>query len=221
MRRLILVLLLCCSAVAGAASPSFGQHGMALFGNNDGLYASHLPMFHAPHDVQLILELRLADPALDRAVRARLDGKPVLWTLSPEDFELDRLAPGNANPLKSFKADLVLGHFERGGSTVYKGVVVMVDRVLYYRKLSAAARMSDAARYMQVGGDKQRFLVKEIDSRPDFDHIVAISTGAATARDPLLLPKAGIVQPAPAALLQALPGASLIGTIYFETDDLK
>ncbi len=49
-----------------------GLHGMLLFGGLEGLYASHLPMFHTPHDVQLLLRIRLQDAALNQQIRSDL-----------------------------------------------------------------------------------------------------------------------------------------------------
>ena len=215
------LILLLGAPLALAANPTSGEHGMALFGGKEGLYASHLPMFHAPHDYQVILKLRLADPAQDRQLRARLDGKMALWTLAPEKFELDRLAPGSANPLAGFTADLVLGHFEQGGQTQYAGAAVVVEKVLLFRQLSAQAARSDTARYIQLGTGTRRFLVKLIDSRPDFDHIVAIRTPRKASRQPLTVAKRGLDQPAARALRNALPGARVMGTVYFSTEDLK
>jgi hypothetical protein len=220
LKKLILILaglLLTCGAQgADGRNASYGQHGMALFGGKDAVYASHLPMFHAPHDAQVILKVRLADPAQDKALRARLDGKTALWTISPENFELDRLAPQAATPLRQFKADMVEGHFEQGGATRIKGATVVVEQVLVYRKLDAAVKRSDSAHYLRIG----RYLVKEIDSRPDFDHIVALAAPAA-AGAPVRVAKQGLSEPASAALEQALPGAMVQGTVYFYTDDLK
>ena len=48
--------LLVSGSMANADVPT--THGMLLFGN-ETVYASHLPMFHSPHDYQLILELDL------------------------------------------------------------------------------------------------------------------------------------------------------------------
>lgn len=222
----LLTMLMSWLAVAGAAfaaepDPSFGQHGMALFGGKDGLYASHLPMFHAPHDAQVILQLRLADPALDRTLRARLDGRTALWTIAPEKFELNQFAPGSKPPFPRFQADLVLGHFEQGGQTQFANAKVIVEKVLYFRKLSGKPASSATARYLQVGSGRQRFLVKEIDSRPDFDHIVAFSARAGTPRDPIVAPKDGLREPSLKTLARALPGAKMGGTVYFYTDDLK
>jgi len=68
-------------AGASSAAPlTWGEHGMALFGGKAGLYASHLPMFHAPHDYQVLLQIHIADPKVDAALRRRLDGKTALWT---------------------------------------------------------------------------------------------------------------------------------------------
>ena len=213
-------------ALAGGPKPSWGEHGMALFGGAEGLYASHLPMFHAPHDYQVVLQIHLADAALDAALRRRLDGKPELWTVAPEKFELERLAPGARLPLVRFKADLVRGHFEQQGKTEYAGATLVVDRVLLYRQLQQQRKDSATARYLQIGAGRQRFLLKEIDSRPDFDHIVAFSTAANAPSTPLELPKAGLRQPdaqALAAALQAALGvpATLRGPVYFYTDHLR
>src|SRR5579859_1939791 len=105
----VLLLLVCVSAAAAHASvrshpeamhateptrpPTWGLHGMVLFGGADGLFASHLPMFHAPHDYHVVIALQLP-PDIDTSIRTRLSRAPALWTLVPEEFELARLAPG-------------------------------------------------------------------------------------------------------------------------------
>ncbi len=206
---------------SNASGSTFGQHGMVLFGGADGLYASHLPMFHAPHDYQVVLEVRLADPALDTALRQRLAAEPILWTLAPEKFELDRLAPGNATPLKSFKADLVLGHFEQGGKTQHPNAAIVVKQVLLFRRLSPQGAVTPMSRYLQLGTGARRFLVKEVDSRPDFDHIVAIEVPPRTATVPLLAPKTGLMKTADEVIERLLPGTRVRATLYYSTDDLQ
>lgn len=213
--------LLAGAAVAAPQGVTYGTHGMALFGGKDALYASHLPMFHAPHDYQVVLQVRIADPKLDAALRRRLNGKTALWTIDPEKFELDRLAPNASAPLREFKADLVDGHFERGGKTQYAGATVLVDKVLMFRKLSADAAKRDKARYVQLGSGQRRYLVKEIDSRPDFDHIVAVKAPAGASSAPVVLAKQGLDETTAAALARALPGATVRDNVYFDTADLK
>lgn len=208
---------------ANAADASYGEHGMALFGGKQGLYASHLPMFHAPHDYQVILQVHVADPATDAALRRRLDGKTALWTIAPDKFELSRLAPTSAAPLRQFKADLVLGHFEQGGKTQFAAATVVVDKVLRYRRLSPAQKTGADASYVQIGRGKQRYLVKRIDSRPDFDHIVSYAAPGDASTATITLSKQALQQPDAQALANALhvPASAIRGTVYFSTDDLK
>ncbi|SHN42864.1 hypothetical protein SAMN05192549_11568 [Duganella sacchari] len=208
---------------AAAADVTYGEHGMALFGGKEGLYASHLPMFHAPHDYQVVLQVHVADPATDAALRQRLDGKTALWTIAPEKFELSRLAPQAATPLRQFKADLVLGHFEQGGKTQYAASTIVVDKVLFFHKLSPEQRASVSSTYMQIGDGQQRYLVKQIDSRPDYDHIIAYRAARGAAHTDITVIKRGLSQPNAAELAAALHAQrnTIRGTIYFYTDDLK
>lgn len=66
------------------------------------------------------------------------------------------------------------------------------------------------ASHLPVG----RFLAKQTDSRPDFDHIVALDSAAAA---PVVLPKPGLDNPEP-ALTKLAP---VRGTVHFETGDLR
>lgn len=205
-----LLLLPVGGGAARAHDHSYGTHGMALFGDRDGLYLSHLPLFRAPHDHQVVLRVRLADAELDRAVRERLHGNTALWTIEPEQFALSRLDPDAAAPLRAFRADIFSGHFERDGQRAYPKAQLVVERVIVYRRIDPAPRVRAEARYLPVGA----FLVKEIDSRPDYDHIVAL---AAPAAGVLTVGKAGLGNPE--AALAAL--AAVRGTVYFETGDLR
>jgi hypothetical protein len=75
---------------------------------------------------------------------------------------------------------------------------------------------------MQIGSGKQRYLVKQIDSRPDYDHI-AYRAARGAAHTDITVIKRGLSQPN-AAELAAAPHAqrnTIRGTIYFYTDDLK
>ncbi|MBQ5947152.1 hypothetical protein KBW98_06590 [Massilia sp. ST3] len=210
MRRALLLLGCAISTGALAHDPSYGSHGMALFGDKDGLYASHLPLFRAPHDVQAVLQVRLADARLDRELRARMQGTTALWTIDPEHFELSRLGPGSAAPLRGFGADVYSGHFERGGQRLYAGARFVVEKVVYFHRLDPAMRQRAEAEYLPVG----KYLFKRLDSRPDYDHIVKL---AAPVAAPITIRKQGLGNPE-AALGR---GAPVIGSVYFETGDLR
>lgn len=241
------------SAIALAAEPigveattkpaGYGSHGMAVFGGRDGLYASHLPMFHAPHDTQVLLRFHLADASVDASLRARLALRPQLWTLEPELFDLHRLQPGSEQPLKQFTARFVQGHFERGGVERFAGQTVVVDEVLLFKPLdfkpaNEGKVTRSAGSYLLLGGTREFFAVKEIDRRPDFDTIVAmkplphakqtkgVGAPAPTLVRRFLLPTDDLKEPTGPSLQTALQaqggGALKVGkTLYFETEDLK
>ncbi len=228
LRTLLLSILLLACSLAHATPLTGGLHGMVLFGGKQGLYASHLPMFHAPHDYQVVLQVHLADPARDAQLRALLDGGTALWTLEPQRFELARLLPAAAVPLRQFQATVVRGHFEKDGlpETGYRDTTIVVERVLLMRQLSPAPASSASARYLQVGGGTQRFLVKRIDSRPDFEHIVAWTSPPNAPHGDVVVAKTGVQESPAAALRQALrtqvaAQAALRGTVYFSTEDVR
>ena len=208
-----------------AHGPSWGEHGMVLFGGRDGLFASHMPMFHRPHDVQVVLQLHAADPAQERRLRASLARAPSLWTIVPAPFNLDDLAPGAPQPVTRLEADVVRGHFERGGTTQARAVPFLVDRVLAWRRLDPLGAPPAFASYRIVAATpdaSERFAVLEIGPRPAVDHIVALSA-APGATLPGVVRVAADEGPGatPAALGRALAGARVRGTVYRETGDLQ
>lgn len=186
-------------------TPRLGTHGMVLFGGHDGLYGYHLAMFHAPHDRQVLMRLGATDPTMDVTLRKALAERPVLWTLNPQRFDLDRLAPGASDALDGFKADVVLGHFERGGRTVHADVALRVECVVAFRPLATAASRSTWLHYDIVGDARERFLIKRIEQRPDFDQIVSLRTTSQNGRRTLILrPEPDLASPTMAQLSVAL-----------------
>ncbi len=231
MRRFLSFILLSFSFIFSSHAdnkhgPTWGVHGMLLFGNSEGMYVSHLPMFHAPHDYQVVLQIRCLDQKLDAVIKAGLEQKLVLWTMEPEQFEIARLIADSKMPLKQFKANIVLGHFEQGGKVEYKDIAVVVEKTLIFRQLSSHMRDSKQAVYHQIGSGSQRFLLKEIDSRPDFDHVLAISVPAAAGMSDVVVKKTGLQAVTDAEFLQVLrgkvdKGAGVKGTVYLDKADLE
>jgi len=230
-RALPLVAALSCAPVAYAQSPSpsMGEHGMLLFGGRDGLFLSHLPMFHRPHDTQVVLQVHLADGRHEEELRRELAARPRLWTVVPERFELDRLAPGASQPLRSFHADVVRGHFERGGKTVHANDEFIVDRVVFDHRLTPTAGPGPALVYRVVDAGpaaREHFLVHWIATRPDADHVVRVLTRGRTALPPQVeLARGQALAATPEALQHALGqaggSARVDRTIYLETGDLE
>lgn len=142
-----------------------GTHGMLLFGM-EGTYASHLPMFRAPHDAQVLLELA----SDDTGCKARSpDG---IYTIEPEVFDLDRLAPDAKAPLTTFVAKLYQGHFERDGHVLMPECRFRILKVLHFAWLDAQAQDGPINDYLVVGQGSERFLVRPIGGAPDMDRIL-------------------------------------------------
>lgn len=140
-------------------------HGMMLMGN-ETIYASHLPMFHSPHDYQiiLILELTKDDQVIYQQDRKNHPGE-LVYTIEPETFVL----PEMINYTRIFKASIYRGHFERGGSSFLKNITVKIKKVIYYKQFDKNATKPDNLHYLLFGNAKEQFLVHQISSRPDFD----------------------------------------------------
>ncbi len=210
---------------------AMGVHGMVLFGGRDGLFASHMPMFHRPHDTQVVLQVHLADPRRDAALRRELAARPRLWTIVPDRFDLDRLDPGAADPIRGLRADVVRGHFERGGHVQSRGVAFVIDRVVFDHRLTPTPAAAAPLRYRVVDagpGAREHFLLHWLDTRPDADHIVRVTTPApATLPAEIAVPRIGqALSATPVQLQEALHDAGAasaqVGSdAYLETSDLE
>ena len=123
---------------------------------------------------------------------------------------------------------MVRGHFEKNGKAEpgYGAAAIIVERVLLMRQLSPAPAASASARYLQVGDRTQRFLVKRIDSRPDFEHIVAWTSPAQAPHGDIVVAKSGVRETPAATVQQTLrtqlgQTARLCDTVYFSTEDVR
>lgn len=147
-----------------------GVHGMVLFGR-DALYASHLPMYEAPHDVQAVLRLHPRVPTLLDAWRRELATQPII-TFVPAPFDLSRLAGGGEIDLVG---DIYLGHFERGGTVWTSGVEVRAEVVFFHVIPPDPPTTSDAIAF---GHATETYVVPLIGPRPGVDRIIAVDAPA-------------------------------------------
>jgi hypothetical protein len=147
-------------------------HGMLIFGT-EKTYASHLPMFHSPHNYQIILELEL-DPATKKLFIADQEKNPeyATYTIEPEKFVLPEMMQ---NP-KSFKANLYRGHFERGGIKIATDIHVTIKKIIYYTKFKTDEARAVKTNFIVFGNPKEQFIAHQITNKPDFDQIIQVKT---------------------------------------------
>lgn len=230
-------LILCLSILIGTAAMAAhdghvmadrpANHGMAVLGHHK-VYVSHLPMFHSPHDYQVIAEVEfdaLAKSIYDGGATSDSD----LFTLAPdEDFVL----PERVQAGKSFPATLFKGHFERGGTVLASGVQVKIKKVLYFKKFQAGELKPDQAQYLYFGNELEQFLAHIITAKPDFDQIIGVqATSALPPTDSFLLTLPGNKNDEPLKVPATVVGVShqdnqeinlqLLSNIYLESGDLS
>lgn len=173
MKALIPALFLAFAATAQAAPHSHGDHpsvhGMAVVGK-DSIYLSHLPMFHSPHDYQVIFEAEFDQKTKEAYLASKADSEETVYTIAPETFVLPEMV---AQP-RPFKAQLFRGHFERGGELL-AGAEVKIKRVVYFRKLDPSQPKMASPQFFLFGKGEEKFLAHEIAARPDFDQILAVN----------------------------------------------
>jgi hypothetical protein len=210
------------------------------------LFLYHLPLFHPPHDYQVILEAVLSKPGEDiqaAYVKDRSESGARLYTFVPEPFVLPRLAGGEGGQpqIHSFSGQLVRGHFERGGTPIAVDVVATVRRVVHFRKFTSGTKIGSLD-YLVFGSGGPVFVAHFLSGPPDFDQVAsatiqglapgAVGSGEAlrltvpgrlNAADGRLQPgesaQVGII-PAEGASTSPAPRLGLVEEIYFEKGEL-
>jgi hypothetical protein len=181
------LLMLACAACGGGASSSDSTahhgpgdrpavHGMLLFGERR-VYLSHLPLFHAPHDYQLILAADLeggADPLGPRSryLDDRRRTQTAVYTFVPERFRLPDLAFQRKAGAFRFRGEVVRGHFERGGTEIDRDVRV-TPRVIFAEKLAPEGKVSSDS-WLLFGTRDEAYVAHLVAGPPDFDQILAV-----------------------------------------------
>mgnify|MGYP001618002532 CR=1 FL=1 len=171
MKIKVLITTLLLAAATAAKADSLSTHGMFIFGDKV-TYASHLPMFHGPHNYQLILKVGCAGVAISKAVESykalKFEGHSV-FTIAPELMDLTDVMSG----LKTqFSAKLYQGHFEKGGKEL-GSVVVNVQKIVLSTTLNPNSQEQN--KYFVFGEGDEYFGVHLIQGKPSYDTIVKLS----------------------------------------------
>lgn len=168
MKFLLVILMLSPLAHAERAT----THGMLVVGKEQ-VFLSHLPMFHAPHDRQVILSVELDAAGKGALQKSQTESTETVYTFVPDPFVLSdfllRLHP--------LKGDLYRGHFEREGELIAKGITAGKVQIVYAQKLDHAAPVPEHAAYFAFGSASGHFLAHVIGGAPNFDQIVELEAG--------------------------------------------
>ncbi|PKI18179.1 hypothetical protein [Colwellia sp. 12G3] len=187
-----------------------GVHGMVLVTQGSSIYASHLPLYKKPHNVQLLYKLDNKDLAILQTVR---DSQ--LITIKPKPFNLQRLMRGEKMVIQ---ADLYAGHFERGGMLVYENISLSFDKKLYVRTFDDIKPSSKQQEYDVVSlRQNYKIYIHRIQQAPSFDHILGIDLEAGC------LGRFNTSSPVPkeTELQYKFLNCGTIKPLYFETEDFQ
>lgn len=172
--------------ILGRVSPASNDppqtHGMLVAGT-DVVYFSHLPMFHVPHNYQLILEAQLPEDVLAeyRADAAR--HPDTYYTVAPTQRWV---LPNTVREGAQFQVDLYRGHFERDGTPIRRDVTATVKRIVHFRRFEPGTKPAPE-RWIAFGRGREHFLAHRIEGAPDMDQIV-VSSLARTENESVTLP---------------------------------
>jgi hypothetical protein len=122
-------------------------HGMLILGQSK-IYLSHLPMFHSPHDYQVIIEAEISAESKQAYFTSLENSSELVYTLVPEAFVLPDMLK---NP-KTFKEKIYKGHFERGGELIASNALIEIKKIVYFKKFNS------------------------IETKPDFDMILKVES---------------------------------------------
>jgi len=177
MKKYFSIILLVVTLVSGLqkaqAHDHSAVHGMLVMGTSK-IYLSHLPMFHSPHDYQVLLEVQLSSEA-QKIYQASLEkSTETVYTLVPEPFVLPEMIK---NP-KPFKATLYQGHFERGGTVLVENFDVKISKILYFKKFNPQDAKPDTNNFILFGNNEEQFLAHEIVAAPDFDQVLKVKANS-------------------------------------------
>jgi hypothetical protein len=220
MKKVLLGILLLLSQVSFAEEkvkelppldPSYmGVHGMVLVNKGSSIYASHLPLYHKPHNVQLLYKLDNNDLSVLQTVR---DSQFI--TIKPKPFNLQRLMRGEKLVIE---ADLYAGHFERGGMLVYKDISLSFDKQLYVRTFDDIQPSSTKQEYDVVSlRGNYKIYIHKIQLAPSYDHLLGVDLESSC------LNRFNTSSPVPKEieLQYKFINCGTIKPLYFETEDFQ
>lgn len=187
-----------------------GIHGMVLVAHASRIYASHLPLYHKPHDVQLVYKIESKEIPFLNLVR-----DADLVTIKPREFNLQRLIRGEK---MTIVADVYRGHFERESELIFKDKAIVFEKQLYVRELKDLAKPSLWQEYDVINvGKTERIYIHKIAQPPSFDHLLLVDLEGAC----LQKFKTSVMVPKENELHYKFLNCGTMKPLYYETEDFK
>jgi hypothetical protein len=143
---------------------------MIVAGTAEEAFLSHIPLFKAPHDVQLVVAGSFVPDAPGGSVPPSFSDS--LFTFVPDRCSLDALRTGTLQP-GELRGTLFLGNFEAGGRPLPARVRFVVSRVLYQQLLDAKSSQPELT-YLLFGSAGRTFAAHRVSGSPGFDEIVRV-----------------------------------------------
>lgn len=141
----------------------FGSHGMVLIHDNEqGFYASHLPLYTQPHHYQLVYKIETNTP--EKLLTLLKTG---MVTMLPDNFDLTRLVQGERF---SINTAFFQGHFERGGKKIFNTNMAF-EKPILIKKVNPSFFSTSSTFYLVPISDKQSLVSHKIQQAPSFDAI--------------------------------------------------
>lgn len=173
-----LVLLVCASVSLAFATAHehgehklVGSHGMVvIYDKSAGFLVSHLPLYVAPHDYQIVYKISIAQSHL-LLDKLRHDTVTVL----PETFDLRKMLN---NETFSVEATFFQGHFERGGKELFKAKIFFDQQVMAHKVKVKSENKKDSEQavfYVAPISDTKDIAVHKIQEQPSYDAIGIIN----------------------------------------------
>jgi len=148
-----------------------GSHGMVLVTDGVALYASHMPLYRAPHDYQLVylVESSVKSDIIEH-LSSNHDNNMV--TILPAKFDLNTLINGASLTVAT---QFFKGHFERGGEPWLSDARFTFSKPLFRRSLSGIKQPRDNIvmwKQLSTATTLTELYVHHINTRPSFDALV-------------------------------------------------
>jgi hypothetical protein len=148
------------------------NHGFSLLGKKS-LVLSHIPMFMAPHQAQMFLEVTLAGSAGQDPTKIYLDDMAASGTtdyvLVSDPLVLPTLAPNAPDRLQSFTGTLYRGWPFNSPNTaplLAQNVTVHVTRSLYFQGITNVPVLTELT-YLAFRTEETSYLVHKLVQPPD------------------------------------------------------